>query len=54
MKMDLQKLFESFASLVNSLSADELQKEIERAIHESKDSHLLGDMDCFDEECEDI
>ena len=47
--MDLQKLYDSFTALVNSLSAEEMQKETERAIFESRDSYLLGDMDCFDE-----
>lgn len=47
--MDLQKLYESFTALVGSLSAEEMQRETERAIFESRDSYLLGDMDCFDE-----
>lgn len=48
--MDLQKLYNSFVSLVDSLSADEMQRETERAVFESRDSYLMGEMDIFEED----
>lgn len=48
--MDLQKLYDSFISLIDSLSPEEMESETQRAIRESKDSYLLGGMNCFDEE----
>ena len=43
--MDLQKLYDSFVNLVDSLSADEMQLETERAVFESRDSYLVEEMD---------
>ena len=50
--MDLQSLYDSFVSLVDPISADDLERETQRAIEESSDSYLLGDMDFFEDEFE--
>lgn len=48
--MNIQALFESCVRALENASAEDLRLSTERAVHDSRNSDIMGDMDVFNDD----